>query len=196
MFAPKIRLRRAAIQLAAHGWPVTPGAYLRERSGTVRFDCGRSGCPTTGCHPALPDWDRAASRDPLRVAQWWRQAPCAVLLPTGLSFDVLELPAAWGRIALRSWGGPVAASPTGRWMCFVRPSEAPLPELAERPELLLHQRGSWVPAPPSRLAEGPVRWVIPPAAVGWRLSNGYALQRLIAGTLVGTAGFEPATSRL
>ncbi|HEY0697462.1 MAG TPA: DNA primase, partial [Micromonospora sp.] len=48
----RARLRRVAMRYAGHGWDVTPGACLARD----RFVCGRAGCPTTGCHPALEDW--------------------------------------------------------------------------------------------------------------------------------------------
>ena len=196
------RLRRAALRMAAQGWPVTPGASLRDR----RFDCGRPGCPTSTCHPALDGWEQAASCDPVRVANWWRYAPHSVLLATGVAFDVLEVPAPLGSlvIAAADWRntarGPVATLPTGRWMFLVSPGGSALPELAGRLDIVRHGRGSWIPAPPTRLVEGPVRWLVPPTAVAWRLPDPAELQRVIA-TLgrpatVGTAGFEPATSRL
>ncbi|MBQ1014861.1 DNA primase, partial [Micromonospora sp. M51] len=49
----RVRLRRVAIRYAAHGWQVTPGACLARS----RFVCGRAGCPTVGCHPALENWE-------------------------------------------------------------------------------------------------------------------------------------------
>lgn len=182
MVLARFRLRRAALRLAARGWPVTPGAWLR----SDRFDCGRPGCPTTACHPALEEWEQAASVDPDRIAQWWRYAPHGVLLPTGKAFDVLEVPAPLGSLAVASPGwrgpvrGPVATAPTGRWMFFVRTGEPLLPELAGRLDVVAHTRGSWVPAPPTRLVDHPVRWSVPPSAVGWRLPDGYAVQRVLA----------------
>src|SRR4051794_29219652 len=88
----RLRLRRAALRYAAHGWPVTPGAWL---SGH-RFACGRPGCPIMTCHPALESWEDSASTDPGRVAEWWRRRPHSVLLATGWKFDALEVPAALG----------------------------------------------------------------------------------------------------
>lgn len=181
MVLARRRLRRAALRLAGRGWPVTPGAWLR----ADRFDCGRLGCPTTACHPALAHWKQAASVDPDRIGHWWRSLPHGVLLPTGLAFDVIEVPAPLGARATggRGWRGtargPVATVPGGRWMFFVRPGAALLPELAGRLDLVRHSRDSWVPAPPTRLVDGPVRWAVPPAAVGWRLPDGYAVQRLL-----------------
>jgi hypothetical protein len=207
MFLTRSRLRHAALRLAAHGWPVTPGACLRAQ----RFDCGRPGCPTTSCHPALEGWEAAASRDRVRVSGWWRYAPHSLLLPTGLAFDVLEVAAPLAARAVRAPGwcgpvcGPIATLPGGRWMFLVRPGQQLLPELACRLEVVGHGRGSWVPAPPTRLVDGPVRWRMPPSQVGWRLPDGYEVQRLLADALpagvparvplVGAAGYEPATAR-
>lgn len=188
MFLARLRLRRAALRLAARGWPVTPGACLR----AGRFACGRPGCPTTTCHPALDGWEQAASRDRVQVAQWWRHAPHGVLLATGVAFDVLEVPAQPGSLVVASprWRGtvrgPVAtipigrSEPGGRWMFLVAPGGPLVPELAGRLGVVQHSRGSWIPAPPTRLVDGPVRWRVPPAQVRWRLPEGYEVQRLIA----------------
>lgn len=181
---------------------MTPGACLRAE----RFDCGRPGCPTTACHPALEGWEAAASRDPRRVTGWWRYAPHSLLLPTGLAFDVLEVTAPLAARAARSPGwcgpvcGPVATIPTGstcRWMFLVRPGQQLLPELAGRLEVVRHGRGSWVPAPPTRLVDGPVRWRMPPSQVGWRLPDGDEVQRLLADALPAetTPGWSPPVDR-
>lgn len=178
----RMRHGRAASQFATHGWDVTPGACF---AGS-RFACGRLGCPTMGCHPALERWAEAASHDPRVVERWWRHTPYTVLLVTGRAFDVLEVPAYLGapvagaadrgheRGGLR---GPVAVSPTGRWMFLVRPGQPLRPELDSRLDVLRHGRDSWVPAPPSRLLEGPVRWAVPPEETGWRLPDPYLVQR-------------------
>lgn len=192
-FVDRVRLRRGALRYAEQGWPVTPGACL---SGE-RFSCGRPGCPTIGCHPALEGWEREASSDVARVADWWRCRPHAVLLATGTAFDVLEVPAYLG---LRVLGaarlhagvtgpgrgqvhGPVAVTPTGRWMFFVRPGDPLRPELAESLDVVRHGTGSWVPAPPSRLPQGRVRWAMAPGETHWRLPDSYAVQATLVDAL-------------
>src|SRR5689334_8293762 len=86
------RLRRHALRYAAHGWAVTPGAWLTGH----RFACGRPGCPIMMCHPALESWEDNATTDPGLVHRWWRHRPHSVLLATGRRFDVLEVPASLG----------------------------------------------------------------------------------------------------
>ncbi|MFV2083074.1 bifunctional DNA primase/polymerase [Micromonospora sp. LOL_021] len=185
----RLRLRRGALRYARHGWPVTPGAYLHQG----RFRCDRPGCPTTGCHPALQHWERDASDQRDQVGSWWRQQPHTVLLATGQAFDVLDVPARLGLrtlCTLRLRGGaaapgrgqlrgPVAVTPTGRWMFLVRPGDALRPELAESLDVIRHGPGSWIPAPPTVLPQGPVRWAVDPDEVGWRLPDSYAVQRII-----------------
>ncbi|MFV2019946.1 bifunctional DNA primase/polymerase [Micromonospora sp. LOL_023] len=185
----RLRLRRGALRYAEHSWPVTPGAYLLQG----RFRCDRPGCPTISCHPALQDWERDASDRLEQVQLWWRRQPHAVLLATGYAFDVLEVPARLGLRALctlRLRGaaaapgagqlrGPVAVTPTGRWMFLVRPGDALRPELADSLDVLQHGRGSWIPAPPTVLPEGPVRWAVSPEQIRWQLPHSYAVQRLI-----------------
>jgi hypothetical protein len=193
-FIDRVRLRHAALTYCDHGWAVTPGACL---AGT-RFTCGRPGCPTIGCHPAFERWEDTATTDLVQVAGWWRLRPHTVLLATGRTFDVLEVPAHLGLRALglaRLHGhvlgpgrlrvtGPVAVSPAGCWMFFVRPGDPLRPELACQPDVVRHGPRSWVPAPPSRLPEGPVHWAVSPAEACWQLPDSYAVQALLVDALV------------
>jgi hypothetical protein len=185
----RLRLRRAALRYATHGWPVTPGACLTRHQ---RFVCGRISCSISGCHPALEDWERHTSVEPTRVAAWWRLRPHAVLLATGRAFDVLEVPAYLGRHALNSAHtgtgphppgepvhGPVAVTPDGRWMFLVRPGDPLRPELDACLYIVRHGPGSWIPAPPTRLVEGTVRWEVAPEETNWHLPDSYAVQNLL-----------------
>ena len=182
----RVRLRRAALRYAAHGWAVTPGARLDRH----RFDCDRPGCPIMGCHPALESWEDEASTDLARVRAWWRW-PHAVLLATGRTFDAVEVPAALG---LRVLGaarlhagllgreradarGPVAVTPAGRWAFLVRPGLPLRGELATR--AVRHGRGSWIPAAPSRMPDGPVRWAVSPDEVRWQLPEPETIQAML-----------------
>ncbi|WP_130511351.1 bifunctional DNA primase/polymerase [Krasilnikovia cinnamomea] len=189
----RLRLRRAARRYAAHGWAVTPGACL---TGD-RFSCGRAGCPIMGCHPALESWEDDASTDRARVSDWWRHRPYTVLLATGVSFDVVDVPAALGLRALGAarlhagvlglehadGRGPVAVTPAGRWMFFVRPGTPLRPELDACLDIVRHGRGSWVPAAPSRMPEGPVHWAVAPDEVHWRLPAAGAVQTMLCDAL-------------
>jgi bifunctional DNA primase/polymerase-like protein len=199
----RLRLRRAALSFAAHGWAVTPGACL----DGGRFACGRPGCPILRCHPAIESWERDASIDPDRVSRWWRRRPHAVLLPTGHAFDVLEVPAALGLRVLGATRlhadvlgpgpadarGPVAVTAAGRWMFLVEPGRPLRPELAGRRDVVRHGRGSWVPAAPSRMPDGPVRWAVPPDRTRWRLPAAAAVQALLVDALTSA---HPAGRRL
>ena len=179
----RMRLRRAALRYAAHGWAVTPGARL---TAGGRFDCGRPGCTITSGHPALESWEDAASTDPGRVHGWWRRRPYNVLLPTGYEFDALEVPAALGhRMLLRAWPhrGPTAITGAGAWLFLVLPGEPLRAELEHRLDVVRHGRGSWIPAAPSRAAEGPVRWAVTPERVGWQLPDPATVQALLVEAL-------------
>ncbi|MFC3988558.1 bifunctional DNA primase/polymerase [Actinoplanes siamensis] len=175
----RVRLRRAAQTYAGRGWPVAPGAFPTG----ARFDCGRPGCPVTGCHPAVDSVAESASTDPGQVAGWWRRRPHNVLLTTGAAFDVLEVPAMLGRpVADQDAGrsGPVAVTAAGRWMFLVRPGCPLRAELDMRLDVVRHGTGSWIPAPPSRMAEGPVRWVVTPGQVDWSLPDPEQVQERLA----------------
>lgn len=196
----RVRLRRAALRYAAQGWSVTPGACLTGH----RFSCGRPGCPIMACHPAAESWEDEAGTDPARVARWWRHRPHTVLLTTGGAFDVLEVPAVLGLRVLgvtrlrggvlgaeRAEGrGPVAVTAAGRWMFLVRPGRPLRPELEHRLDVVRHGPGSWIPAPPSRMPDGPVRWAVPPERTRWRLPAAEVVQGMLADAL-GSRGPTP-----
>ena len=189
----RVRLRQAALRYAAHGWMVTPGARLAGH----RFTCGRPGCPIMTCHPALESWADTADTDPERIAAWWRHHPYAVLLATGWRFDAIEVPRALGlrvlgtsRLHTGALGaeradacGPVAVTAAGRWMFLVRPGAPLRPELAQRLDIVRHGRGSWIPAPPSRMPEGPVRWAVAPDRTQWGLPEADTVQTLLVDAL-------------
>jgi hypothetical protein len=175
----RVRLRSAALAYAEHGWDVLPGAYLARG----RYCCG-SGCRTVACHPARPNRSDLVSHEPDVVGTWWSRRPFSVLLPTGLSFDVLEVAACPGAgIAQAAGGGPIAVTPEGRWMILIRPGSQLCPDLAGRTDVVLHGSGSWVPAPPTREPGGRIRWVVSPAEARWRLPDSGRIQTGLVGVL-------------
>ncbi len=169
------RLRRSARRYAEHGWDVVPGAV---RHGD-RFRC-LAGCPATACHPDWNRWEHTATHDPAWVAALWAFRPRAVLLSTGRCFDVLEVPAVLGAPCVprvqQDERGPVAVTGTGRWMFLVRPGASLHPDLSHRADVVLHGPGSWIPAPPTRILDGPVRWLVHPETVSWRLPDAHTIQ--------------------
>jgi hypothetical protein len=201
----RLRLRRAALRYAAHGWAVTPGARLAGH----RFVCGRPGCPIMACHPALESWEQTASADPAQVQAWWRHAPHTVLLVTGRCFDVIEVPATLGLRALGTARlhsgvlgveradarGPVAVTAAGRWMFLVRPGTPLRSELDHRLDVVRHGLGSWIPAAPSRTIEGPVRWAVSPEQARWRLPGAEVVQGLLTEALGAVPEHQPTVPR-
>ncbi len=174
--ANRVRLRRAAVRFAEHGWDVIPGACL---SGD-RYHCG-PGCATVSCHPAYAHGDAwcyplRSSHDPRTVAAWWRR-PHAVLLATGHALDVLEVPAYLGmsRGGART-RGPVAVTAEGRYLVLVGRGSVLREELAAMADVVLHGKGSWVPAPPTAAPEGRVRWVVSPEELDWRIPDAATVQ--------------------
>jgi hypothetical protein len=140
--------------------------------------CDRSTCWATSCHPLLPDWE---SNDD--SCDWWSERPHAVLLRTGRIFDVIEVPGLLGA-KVKGIFGPIALLPTRRWMFFVRSGSMLRPELNHRLDIVQHGAGSWVPAPPTLLAEGSVRWHLSPQQVGWNLPLATEVQRAMLTALV------------
>jgi len=186
----RTRMRRAATRYAHHGWPVVPGAVLIGD----RYLCGPV-CPTVGCHPATDHWERRATCDAAQIERWWAEQPHSVLLATGYAFDVLEVP---GRIAAPALAevppGPVASTPTGTWMFLVSPGHALRPELAARLDVVLHDRGSWIPAPPTRTPGDQVHWRRTPDESRWRIPDSAAVQRALVEHVI-TVGTAPVAQR-
>lgn len=187
----RLRLRRAARRYADHDWPVVPGARL---SGG-RFDCDQIGCPTVTCHPAVPDWEREALLDPDRIADWWQRAGYGVLLATGHTFDVLEVAGPVGRRLAGEVRGPVALAPPHRWMFLMRGGADLTPALAGNSAVVLHRAGSWIPAPPTPLPTGAVRWVNRPCSLGWEPADPAKVQRAAARVLRSTMRWRDHKSR-
>ena len=183
------RIADAAVQYAAMGWPVCPGAFrpshaLRSADLLRSCSCDRIGCPAPGAHPVSPAWQTLASTDPEVVARWWLAMPeASVVLPTGRIFDVLDVPASAGlsalaRIKRLGQPGPIALCPGDRAHFYVRSRGAPADEhewwpchldcepqeVAEISGLRWHCRDSYVIAPPSRAGTGEAaRWIRDPA---------------------------------
>jgi len=170
----RLRLRRAAQTLARHGWAVTPGGYFNGK----RMACDRPTCWATSCHPLLPDWETRAE-----AGEWWREKPHSVLLPTGRVFDAIEVPELVG-CAVKGPCGPIAITPAGRWIFLVRSGTALRPELADCTDIVAHGQGSWIPAPPTLLPEGPVRWHLAPKQVDWQLPHPDEVQTALVAALV------------
>jgi hypothetical protein len=198
-------LVRTAVSAAVAGWPIVPGAWWS--SADRRFVCDLTGCGRTGPHPAVrgpgvgfpaygesPTWgggpagtDRLtaqALRHPEAVAARWRRRPYAVLVPTGETCDVVDVPAATGRMLAmrldaRSSLGPVIAA-GARWFLLTAPGGAergPTPD-----DVLVHGEGSWIMLPPSLGPGGePATWLARPRGTGWTLPQRDDVLTLLAG---------------
>jgi hypothetical protein len=213
------RAAAAAASYTAMGWPVCPGAYPPARphrgSGAARgCSCDRIGCPAPGAHPVSAAWKVEATSDPAAAGAMWSARPDAnVILVTGRVFDVLDVPAPVGLIALGLMArahqepGPVALSAGDRALFFVGTRGAPadeqewwschldcapeeisgirdVPELAGLPGLRWHCRDSYVVAPESQQPGGGLgRWVHEPAA--HPLPDGVRLLEVLADAFEG-----------
>ncbi|MDX6741769.1 bifunctional DNA primase/polymerase [Actinocorallia sp. A-T 12471] len=177
----KNRLADAARDYARRGWTVVAGAS----AGVDRAcSCDRIGCPDPGAHPVSAAWGIQATAEAETLNRWWSRTPAAnVILPTGLVFDVFDVPAATGRAALEAMAaagvptGPVAGVGDDRLLFFVATRGNPEDEaewwschldstpetIADNPGMRWHCRDSYVVAPPSVLPSGrEVFWVRPP----------------------------------
>jgi hypothetical protein len=207
--------RPEAVEYAQLGWPVCPGAVPRVDSGRHlrpslapwgqprgigrACSCDRVGCPSPGAHPVSHAWQLEASSDPAEVAQRWRERPGAsIILVTGRVFDVLDVPARAGTLALRRMSrspeamGPVALTADDRALFFATTRGAPADEdewwschldcepdsFAPVAGLRWHCRSSYVVAP-ARTGRGPAaHWFRDPREYG--LPDGLRLLEFLA----------------
>lgn len=159
-------------------WEVLPGAWLEIEGGQVYCCCRGPECVAPGAHPLREDWADQTVSTPSAARRLWAEQPrAAVLLPTGRTFDTLEVPETAGFLALARLDrheqqvGPVLSLPNGR-MHFLAPPgaagalEDQLRALGYGPnrlDLHGHGDGEYVPAPPTRVGTlGPVQWVRQP----------------------------------
>lgn len=177
------KLLATAREYAALGWPCAPGASP-PTGGDRACSCDRIGCPDPAAHPVSAAWAMQATTDVTTLDRWWYERPDAnIVLPTGRVFDVFDVPAAAGTLALdrvtreAQAEGPVAAVGEERYLFFVATRGAPEDEaewwschldcspedVAETPGMRWHCRASYVVAPPSVLPYGrEVSWLRPP----------------------------------
>ncbi|MFC4950347.1 hypothetical protein [Pseudonocardia sp. GCM10023141] len=118
---------------------------------------------------------RAAARE-FSDHGWMVIVPDATTLKlvTGTALDILEVPAAVGRLMcaqVRDTGAvvPIGATPTGTWW-FPVSAGAMLPvELRNADGIVLHAGGATVLAPPSAVPDGWVHWRVAPALCGYQV---------------------------
>jgi hypothetical protein len=179
------RTAAAARAYAELGWPCVPGANPPP-GGDRTCSCDRLGCPDPGAHPLSGAWALEATVDTAKLDRWWAKRPDAnIILPTGRVFDVFDVPAAAGEIALARIEreslpvGPVASVGGERSLFFVATRGAPVEEdewwschldcspetITETPGMRWHCRDSYVLAPPSVLPNGrEAGWLREPGA--------------------------------
>ncbi|MEV6672599.1 bifunctional DNA primase/polymerase [Streptomyces sp. NPDC051162] len=175
------RLLDAAVRYAEERhWDVFAGTWLEAEEGRERCSCGEPGCPAPGAHPARPDWATQATGSAVAARRMWaRQPDSSVLLPTGRTFDALDVPDTAGCLALARMErmgtplGPVTCTPYGRMLFFVLPGGAlKVGDLARKLgwhpstlDLVARGEGDYVVAPPTRMgSRGSVLWAREPTA--------------------------------
>lgn len=141
---------------------------------------------------------RAAAREFLDHG-WPVVVPNAstLLLVTGTTLDVLEVPVAVGRRVcgqLRDAGSvvPVAATPTGAWMFPVLAGTGLPLELRTARGVRLHTAGATVLAPPSETPDGWVHWRVAPALCGYRLPAADMIFHVVTDVVRWQSDHDPA----
>ncbi|MEW1694235.1 bifunctional DNA primase/polymerase [Streptomyces sp. NPDC093249] len=155
-------------------WDVFPGTWLEAVEGRERCSCGAEECVPSGAHPVRPDWSTQATGSGVGARRMWSKQPkSSILLPTGRTFDAIEVPESAGFLALARMErmeltlGPVTCSPDRRMYFFVLPGAATkVPDLIRRLgwtpaslDLTALGEGHYVAAPPTRVGgSGAVQW--------------------------------------
>ncbi|MBQ0928624.1 bifunctional DNA primase/polymerase [Saccharopolyspora endophytica] len=180
-------IRSAACELAQHGWAVLPGTYQLAEHGAWL------GSPGAVTLEPIPGFGRASEPTTMAMAmEWWTRRPYSVLLACGAGINAVEVTATHGNRVLKelagSAGGPVAVTPVGSWVFFVREDDVPLnPELVADAPGRWYASGSWIPLPPTRRDGLPYRWKVSPEATGWVLPTSSQLQSAFRTSLDGRA---------
>ncbi|MER5182879.1 bifunctional DNA primase/polymerase [Streptomyces sp. NPDC002896] len=159
-------------------WDVFPGTWLEAAEGVQRCSCGDPACEAPGAHAAREDWPTQATGSATGARRLWSKQPTAsILLPTGRSFDVLDVPETAGFLALARMErmgltlGPVTRTPDRRMHFLVQPGGAAkvtdlVRKLGWSPlalDLVALGEGSYVAAPPTRVGgRGAVQWACRP----------------------------------
>ncbi|OKK16949.1 DNA primase [Streptomyces sp. CB00455] len=161
-------------------WDVFAGTWLEAVDGREVCSCGAQDCPAPGGHAAVEDWAAHATGSAVQVRRIWAKHPRAsILMPTGRTFDALDVPDAAGFLALARLErmqrtlGPVTRTPDHRMLFFVLPGAGAkvadlVPKLGWSPsslDLVARGEGEYVAAPPTRFGgRGPVQWARRPTA--------------------------------
>nr|WP_049580812.1 bifunctional DNA primase/polymerase [Streptomyces sp. SBT349] len=161
-------------------WEVLPGTWIEGTGQAFWCSCGVLECDAPGAHPVRRDWTAHTTGSATVARRAWSQEPrAAILLPTGRTFDVIDVPETAGCLALARMErlgtvlGPVSGSPYGRMQFYVLPGGAvKMPGLVRRLgwapgglDLTVRGEGDYVAAPPTVTGtRGRVLWVRGPSA--------------------------------
>jgi hypothetical protein len=155
-------------------WDVFPGTWLEASGGREFCSCGDTDCKIPGAHAVAPDWASQATGSATGARRMWGKHPRAsILLPTGRTFDALDVPESAGFLALARMErmdlplGPVTCTPDRRMLFFVLPGAAvKIPDLIRglgwaptAIDLVARGEGHYIAAPPTRVGgRGAVQW--------------------------------------
>ncbi|MFI5619514.1 bifunctional DNA primase/polymerase [Streptomyces sp. NPDC051567] len=159
-------------------WDVFAGTWLEAADGREVCSCGAAECAAPGAHPTGEDWASRATGSAVQVRRIWAERPrSSILLPTGRTFDALDVPDAAGFLALARLErmertiGPVTLTPGDRMLFFVLAGTgAKVPDrvrklgwIPDAIDLSVRGEGAYVAAPPTRVGgRGAVQWAQPP----------------------------------
>ncbi|GAA3060661.1 bifunctional DNA primase/polymerase [Streptomyces glomeratus] len=171
-------LEAAVRYIEERHWEVFPGTWLEAVDGMHRCSCGQPTCPTPGAHPAREDWATQATGSATVARRLWSKQPTAsILMPTGRTFDAVDVPETAGFLALARMErmeltlGPATLTPDRRMQFFVLPGgSAKVSDLVRNLgwspsslDLVTLGEGGYVAAPPTRYgSRGAVQWACRP----------------------------------
>ncbi|GHF17539.1 MULTISPECIES: bifunctional DNA primase/polymerase [Streptomyces] len=189
-------LEAAARYAEERHWDVFAGTWLEAVDGRERCSCGDADCPAPGAHPARPDWASQATGSASTARRMWTKQPRAsILLPTGRTFDALDVSESAGFLALARMErmgielGPITCTPFRRMLFFVLPGGAlKVPDATRKLgwspatlDLVARGEGDYVVAPPTRIGNrGRVQWARQPTAANRWLPDAEELVSALA----------------
>ena len=143
--ASRCRTPPCAMPRSATG-TCSPAPGWKPSTGCSAAPAASAACAAPGAHPAREDWATQATGSATVARRLWSKQPTAsILLPTGRTFDAIDVPETAGFLALARMErmeltlGPVTCTPDRRMQFFVLPGAA-----AKVPDLV--RKLGWPPA--------------------------------------------------
>ncbi len=156
-------MRGAALDYAAHGWPVVPGRLNKDS----RLEPIGRARPTTKVST---------------INRWWQSSNYPILLKVGIFFEAIEVQSAWitkiSTLLTRAHEStPILTIEENRSLVFCKSPIEVRSDIQNHSEVVVQPKDSYIMAPPS-VVRG-IYWAIGPSECDWHLADSYITQLAI-----------------